>query len=556
MSRAVVLRNGRVVTMAAEAAAPASAIAVAGDRIAAVGGDRAVAQWCTGGARVIDLDGRAVIPGLIDAHAHMEREGLKQVRVDLGGCRSIADVLDRVRRAAAARAPGEWVVTMPVGTAPYYLDGPDALAERRMPDRHELDGAAPRNPVYIMGPFGTWSRVPTHAALNTPALELAGILDGRRARCGGVDILTGDDGLPSGVVVEHNERPTLELDLLRCAPRFDWAERLAAVRRSMGIYNAAGTTSVYEGHGSYAESVALYQRLWERGELTVRVSLTISPTWSEVDEARRVMRDWLGFARGHGIGDQWLRVSGVFIGFGGNACVAELVREALPDTGWTGFVEWHNDLARYEALVTLAAEHDLRVHTVILEDLPTVLPALERVAARFPIRERRWVMEHVGRLSPADHARVKALGLAVTTIPVYQLWKNGDDYFDAPDSGNGVVTHRSLLEAGVPVAIGTDNVPVSLFKAMAVCRERRERASGRVIGPRQRVGGREALALCTANAAWLSFEERCKGTLEPGRLADLVVLPEDPTATDPERLEAMNVEATMVGGRFVHEAWH
>ena len=530
-------------------------LVVCGSHIAAVGTEEDVEPWCGADSRIIDLEGRTVIPGLIDAHAHMEREGLKQVRLSLADARTIDEVLDRIGKEAERRPTGEWIATMPVGTAPYYFDGKSVLAEGRLPNRWELDAVAPDHPVYIMGPFGTWSRAPTTAALNSQGLKISGILDGAEARCGGVEIQRDDAGQITGIIIEHNERPTLEFDLLKAVPRFSWDERLDAVRRSMALYNSVGTTSIYEGHGSYATSVALYQRLWEQRELTVRVSLTISPPWESPDEARRIMRDWLGFARGRGLGDDWLRVSGVYIGFGGNACVAELVREALPDTGWAGFVEWCNDLERYEALVTLAAEHDLRVHTVILESLGTVLPLFERIAERYPIDRRRWVMEHVGQVSHEDHGRVKRLGLIVTTIPTYQLWKNGDDYFDAPDDGDDVAPHRSLMAAGVPVAIGTDNIPFTLFKAMAVARARRERVTGRIIGPDQHLSGLEALKLCTVGAAQLSFEEQSKGSLETGKLADLVVLPEDPTEVDPERLETLSVNATMVGGRFVYENW-
>jgi len=492
---------------------------------------------------------------LIDAHAHMEREGLKDLRVSLAGARSLEDVLARIAAAVAQTPNGKWIVTMPVGTAPYYLDGPEALAERRLPNRDELDPITPDHPVYIMAPFGTWSRVPTQAALNSVALERSGILAGAEARCGGVEFECDSEGRLTGIVIERNERPTLEFDLLKDIPRFTWQQRLDAIRRSMTVYNAAGTTSVYEGHGSYAANIGLYQRLWEDRALSVRTSLTISPSWRDPEEAQRIMRDWLGFARGRGLGDEWLRVSGVYIGFGGNACMAELTRESLPDTGWAGFVEWCNDDAQYAALVALAAEFDLRVHTVILEDLGRVLPIFEELAERYPISQRRWVMEHVGQLAAAEYERVRNLGLVVTTIPVYQLWKNGDDYFQAPNNGDEVAAHSSLMAAGIPVAVGTDNIPVSLFKTMAVMRERRERASGRIIGPNQRFDGLEALKACTINAARLSFEEDIKGSLSPGKLADLVVLPEDPTVVEPAALEVLQPDATMVDGRFVHGPW-
>ncbi len=553
MSRPLFVCGADIVTM--DAASPrAEAMLVRDGRIVEVGRNDDIAGDLPSGTETVDLEGRCVIPGLIDAHAHMEREGLKDIRISLAGARSLDDVLSRVAAAAVMTPKGAWIVTMPVGTAPYYLDGPSALVEGRLPDRRELDQVAPDHAVYIMAPFGSWSRVPTHAALNTLALDRAGILQGSRARCDGVDIECDSDGVPSGIIVEHNERPSLEFDLLKSLPGFTWHQRFEAIQRSMKIYNAAGTTSVYEGHGSYAMSVGLYQHLWEERKLSVRVSLTISPTWNSPDEARRIMRDWLGFARGRGLGDEWLRVSGVYIGFGGNACTSELMRESLPDTGWAGFVEWCNDEEQYAALVGLAAEFNLRVHTVILEDLGRVLPIFERLAERYAIARRRWVMEHVGQLAPSDYQRVRRLGLIITTIPVYQLWKNGDDYFDAPNEGNEVAAHKSLLEAGIPVAIGSDNIPVSLFRAMAVTRQRLEHVTGRCIGPDQRLDGMAALRTCTIEAARLSFEEDLKGSLTPGKLADFSILSCDPTIVDDRTLETLKPDATVVDGRFVFRA--
>jgi predicted amidohydrolase YtcJ len=142
-------------------------------------------------------------------------------------------------------------------------------------------------------------------------------------------------GRASGVIVEHNNRPTVEFDLCPAVPKFAAADRLEAIRRSMPLYNAMGTTSVYEGHGSSPETIACYRQLAEENALTVRTSLTVSPTWNDAEEADRAMRDWLCYARRQGVANEWLRISGVFIGFGDDPVVARLTRKSLPDTGWT-----------------------------------------------------------------------------------------------------------------------------------------------------------------------------------------------------------------------------
>ena len=136
-------------------------------------------------------------------------------------------------------------------------------------------------------------------------------------------------GEPTGVIIEHNARPTVEFDLLPAVPRFSYEERLRGAKRSMQLYNSVGTTSVYEGHGSAPEIISIYRSLWERGEMSVRVALTVSPTWADISEAVVAMRDFLNYARGRGFGDRWLRISGVHIAYGGDAVTAALARAGI-----------------------------------------------------------------------------------------------------------------------------------------------------------------------------------------------------------------------------------
>jgi predicted amidohydrolase YtcJ len=325
----------------------------------------------------------------------MEREALKSLRPSLAGARSVAEVLARVARAAAATPPGEWIVTMPLGDPPYFFDGPKNLAEQRMPTRAELDRAAPAHPVCIPGAFGNWGRPPGFTMLNSLAITSAGLRADTTPACQGVDIERDPaSAKPTGLIVEHNYRPSLEFDLLRAMPRFGYAERLQALLDSIPQYLGVGTTSIYEGHGSAPESIAIYRAAWEQGRLSVRTSLCVSPTWSNLGEARAAMRDWLAFARGRGLGDPWLRIAGVYLGLGGDPAHAALARAALPDTGWTGYVEWANTIGDYRELAMLAAANDLRVNSVVGERLSEALSALEAVDTRFPLRGRRWVIEH------------------------------------------------------------------------------------------------------------------------------------------------------------------
>ncbi|WP_249123500.1 MULTISPECIES: amidohydrolase [unclassified Bradyrhizobium] len=548
----LVLRNARIITCD-DARPRARSLAIRKGVIAAVGDDDTVLAAAPG-ARVIDLDGACVIPGFNDTHAHMEREGLKRQRPSLAGVRSIADILDRIRTAAARTPPGAWIVTMPVGTPPFFFDGPQTLAEGRLPNRHELDAAAPDHPVYIQGVFGNWGKPPGHSALNSRALALNGLNGTSTPRCAGVEIERETDGHPSGIIVERNNRPTVEFDILPAVPRFGFAERLDGVRLSQQLYNAKGTTSIYEGHGSAAETISVYRRLWERNELTVRAGLVVSPSWSDLTEARRIMRDWLATARGTGLGDRWLRVSGLHIAYGGDATVACCARAHLPDTGWSGFVEQAVTPADFRETCFLAAEFDLRLHTIVGDQLHEIVPVLEAVNERYPLRPRRWVIEHIGRARDADITALARLGVLVTTIPTYYLWKGGRRYLDEADGGSHIVPHRRLLDAGIPLALATDNIPYDPFFTLWVACARQERETGTVIGADQRLDAATALRLFTVAGAALTFDEDWKGPLKPGFAADIAVLSDDPTGISVDALKDLACRMTIVGGRIVHEA--
>ncbi|MEW6644922.1 MAG: amidohydrolase [Pseudomonadota bacterium] len=548
----LVLRNARILTFD-DALPRASALAIRSGVIAAVGDSDAVLAALPG-ARQIDLDGACVIPGFNDTHAHMEREGLKQQRPSLAGVRNVGEILDRVRAAAARTPPGAWIVTMPVGTPPFFFDGPETLAEGRLPNRDELDAAAPDHPVYIQGVFGNWGKPPGHSALNSQALALNSLDETSEPRCAGVEILKDAGGRLNGIIVEHNNRPTLEFDILPAVPRFGFAERLEGVRLSQRLYNAKGTTSIYEGHGSAAETIAVYRQLWERNELTVRAGLVVSPSWSDLSEARRIMRDWLPTTRGAGLGDRWLRVSGLHIAYGGDANVACCARAHLPDTGWSGFVEQAVSPADFREACFLAAEFDLRLHTIVGDQLHDIVPVLEAVNERYPLRQRRWVIEHIARARDTDILALARLGVLVTTIPTYYLWKGGKRYLNDADGGSHVVPHRRLLEAGIPLALATDNIPYDPFFTLWVACARRERETGTVLGPDQRLDAATALRLFTVAGAALTFDEDWKGPLRPGFAADLAVLSDEPTAVATDALKDLTCRMTIVGGRIVHEA--
>ena len=530
------------------------AVAIRDGRVLATGSREDILATSHERTEVADFGTAAVIPGFNDTHAHMDTEGIKNARPSLAGASSIDDVITRIAALAAGRPDGDWIVTMPVGTPPYYFDGPAALAEARMPSRHELDRAAPANPVCILPPSGYWGMPPCFSALNSAALALNGIDRNTVPRLAGIEIFRGVDGEITGVISDENPRESIQLDLLAAVPGFSADERGAGVREAMYLYNTKGTTSIYEGHGCSPEFMRIYQDLWQAGALTMRVGMVVNPAWVSAAEAETVMRDWLGPARGHGLGDAMYRVSGIHIGFGGDPVAAELARNRGNDTGYWSFHWQAHTPEEFEHLCMLAAEHGSRVHTIASAGTQEqILPILERVHARFDLRGRRWALEHVSLSRAQDLETMQAMGLGVTLIPLHHLWKNGTKFFDlSAEEESLLVPAKPLREIGVPVAAGTDNVPYDPLATMAALMLRSERTTGRVIGPSARLTAEAALETMTAAGAWFTFEESLKGRLVPGQLADCAVLSKNPLDTSPEAFEDIQCLATILGGSFVH----
>jgi len=437
-----VLVNGHIVTL--DPARPrATALAIVSDRIVAVAGDREIRRLRDRRTRVVDLRGATVVPGLVDAHAHLDREGLKYLYPSLARCRSIADVQAVIRRLARARPRGEWIVTMPVGTPPFYLDAPGSLQEHRWPTRADLDAAAPDHPAYIRGIWGYWNKPPVVSIANSAALARAGVTRDT-VPPKGVEILKDAAGEPTGVFVEHNLVQVLEFTLMRVAPRFTHADRLTALGDSQRRYAARGVTAIYEGHGVAPELLSVYREAHQRGALRLRAFLAVSPTWNAAD-AGQAIPEVAAWAGGRGLGDDRLRVAGVCLHYGGDPDVARILHAAQPYTGWAGFVESANSPEAYREQAELAARHRLRINTLVTRNLAQILDVWEKIAQSTPIADLRWVAVHLNAATGDQLARLRRIGAVATTNPISYLWRSAAE--EARKLGSGAETllpHRSL----------------------------------------------------------------------------------------------------------------
>jgi len=551
----VVLRNGKIVTLDRSFAIVES-LAIAGDRILAVGSNAAMAAATAPTTRTIDLRGKTVIPGLIDGHAHMDREGLKTVFPALGPVRSIRDIQDRIAELARQKAPGEWIVTMPIGDPPFYFDVPEILAEKRWPTRQELDAAAPNNPVFIRPIWGFWrSTPPLVACANTEGLKRAGITRDTVSPLPELTIEKDANGDPTGVFIEDGMQPTAELIWFRKAAEFSRADRARGIPIAAKAYHAFGTTSVFEGHGVANEVLRAYKDAYRDGTLTMRAGLVFSPDWKTAGSAApgSLIESWGGWLGEPASGDQWLKLTGIYANIGRQP--GDDVRaSASPYTGWAGF-NYDTGLPRerLKEVLIQCARNDIRA--VVHFNSPGVIDLLDEVDRDVALKGRRWVLVHINILSRSDIDRIVRMGLVVTSHTNANIYKQGHRWqARLPRERQRENTPlRDLIDAGVKVGLITDNVPISLFWPIWESVVRLSRVTNEPIAPEQAISRAEALRCATENGAYLTFDEDKKGSLEPGKLADLAVLSADPLTVAESAIRDITADMTMVGGLIVHQ---
>lgn len=549
----MIVSNGRISTLDSTGR-EVSAVAIHDDRILAVGDDEAVERLADEDTSRIDARGRRVVPGLIDGHAHMDREGLKETLPSLADCRSIDDVLERISNLARETPAGEWIVTMPIGTPPFYEDVPGCLAENRFPDRHELDAAAPDHPVYIRAIWGHWrNTLPLVSVANSLALERAGITRDTMPPAPSIQIeKTLTSGEPTGRLIEFTYKPLVEKTLMACIPRFSLDDRISGLERSMQVYNGYGTTSVFEGHGIAGEVLAAYQELRSRGPLPVRSQLMFSPAWpsASADDVADLLADWGRWLAGRGLGDAYLGMAGLYT----ESDYSEENRlRALcgPYTGWAGF---NFDAALPEAVMVEMMVEAARAGIRVGSFTPNILDLYEQVNARAPIEGQRWLIEHVGVFDADQIRRIRDLGLVLQSYSSKWIWQDGDALRESLGAANvdRILPMRDLLDAGIHVSLATDNVPPTLFVPVWHVVARRTEG-GASLGTGQAISRREALACASREGAFLSFEEDQKGTLEVGKYADVTILGEDVLSVDEDRIADVTADVTITGGRVVYE---
>ena len=549
----LIVTNGRIITCDA-AFRIARAVAVKDGCISAIGGDDEIAALADEATQRIDAAGHAVMPGLIDGHAHLDREGLKTVFPSLADCACIDDVLQRIEALVRDAAPGEWVVTMPIGAPPYYWNQAESLREKRFPTRWELDRVSPRNPVYIRPIWGYWRHVlPIDSVANSLALEIAGIHPGMTPPPPETVAFETDpdSGEFNGIIHEDTYVPLVELAYFHMMPKFEHHHRVDGIKHAMRAYNATGTTSIFEEHGCAEELIDAWRAVHAAGEMTLRAALVFSPSWLTQggDDLPTALRAWAGRLGGGGTGDDWLRVEGIYTEHGMTPENVLRMR-ASPYTGWAGFnFDCGVRRAAMKDLLIEAARNDIRVCTIWME----FLDLYEEVNQVVPITDKRWVIGHLRTATEDQIRRIRDLGIVMSAHTNRYIYKSGHLMRDELGAAaeNTISPLRSLREAGVHVALATDNVPTSLFYPIWQAVSRTSMYSEDAIAPDQALSRQDALCAATIEGAHLTFEEDRKGSIEPGKLADMAILSDDPLGCAEDAIKDITAKITIVGGRVV-----
>jgi predicted amidohydrolase YtcJ len=528
----VLLTDADIVTMAARAG-PARSMLVRDGQIAAVGPAERVGAAAEPGARVAGLDGAAVIPGLIDAHCHLCDVGYLASGADCSqpAAPDIPAIVARLRDAAARTPEGSWV------TGSGYVEY--KLREGRHPTRADLDVAVPGRPAILF-------HTSLHACvLNTPALREAG-LDDRQPDPPGGRFGRDREGRLDGVVYEGPTFGLLWGGLRRDMERMSAAARADLVARAGQHFAALGVTAACDAD-TRRESLTAYAEADERGMLDVRVAGLVVH-----DET-----DWLLGSGLRGRRSPRLAAESVKIwADGGMSSRTAAIHGNYP-------VPPHGSGIMYFTrgeLTEMVAGLDARglqvcIHAQGDRAIETVLDAYAAVLGSRSGNPRRHRIEHGGSLFAPLAGRAASLGIVVAAQPG-MLSILGDGFAEAlPERSDDLYAYASWRRAGIRVA-GSSDAPVITADPLVGIRDAvlRRTSSGRVLGPGEQLAVRDALALYTTEAAFAMHREHDIGSLEPGKLADFVVLDRNPLKTEPEQITNIRVLATVVGGEPAFQA--
>jgi len=543
--------NGKIVTVDSQFRI-AEAMAVRGDSIQAVGGDDEILALAGSGTERTDLGGKTVLPGLIDSHSHPPGASMYEFDHQVPDMETIADVLRYIESRADLLDSGQWIRLSQVFIT--------RLREQRYPTRDELDKAAPKNPVvFSTGP---------DASLNSLALRLSGIDEKFRAAEGEPCRVERDPaGAPTGIL--RNCSQYIKYESSRPEPTDE--DRLARLKELLADYNSVGITSMVDADTADSE-LELYRKLREKQELSCRVFVVLSvDAQAPLDEIEARIRQAAQNPLHKYDNRLWLRGIKTYLD-GGMLTGSAYMREpwgvskiySIEDPAYRGVLFIQPEKLYQIAKLALSNDLQFTAHSQGDGAVHNMLDAYERINRDdFPVRERRPNITHASFMSREAIEKMQQLGVVANLQPAWLyldgatlLKQFGDmrlEYFHP---------YRTLSDEKVTVGGGSDHMqkigslrsinPYNPFLGMWITLSRLPRWAAEPLHPEQNLTREQAIRLYTINNAFLTFEEDKKGSLEPGKLADFIMLDRDILTCPLEEVKSIEVEQTYLGGERIY----
>jgi predicted amidohydrolase YtcJ len=532
----LILSNGRLTTLDPKNPA-ASAIAVTGQNLTAVGADQEVCALAGPATRIIDLQGRCVIPGLIDNHIHLIRGGLSfNMELRWDGVRSLSDAMQMLREQVARTPAPQWVRVVGGFTAHQF-------AEKRLPTIAELNAAAPDTPVFLLHLYD-------RALLNGAALRAVGYTRETPEPVGG-KIERDSSGNPTGLLLAAPNAAILYATLAR-GPKLPLDYQINSTRQFMRELNRLGVTGAIDAGGgfqNYPEDYAVIQQLAAQDQLTVRIAYNLFTQKPKGEKADFLQ--WTRSTKYHD-GSDYFRHNGAGEMLVFSAADFEDFRQPRPDMPATMEGELEQVIR-----VIAANRWPWRMHATYEETITRALEVFERVNREIPLTGLHWFFDHAETISARSLERVAALGggIAIQHRMAYQ----GEYFIERYGATAAAKTPplKQMLAQGVQLSAGTDATRVASYNPWACLAWL---VSGRTVAgtrlyPESNCVDREtALRLYTKDVAWFSAEEGKKGQLQVGQLADVVVPSRDYFRCPTEEIGSITSDLTLVGGRVVYAA--
>lgn len=515
--------NGTILTLDSQNTI-AESLVMEGETIGFVGTTQEALEYAGSEAKVFDLQGKTMLPGFIEAHAHFSEYAASLfLEVDCGCLDSIDAVKEALAQKASTLQPGEWVR----GTG--FDDS--KVSDARHLTRHDLDEACPHNPVYVM-------HVTCHAGyMNTEGFKISGAWDTP-------ELDRDAEGTPMGVL----HRMEQVEPVLSAIPVYSTEQMAEALRNTIPVLHAAGVTGTFDGGIGFLknpkETFLAYRELEADGELTVRTNLVFMHEYYD-EISTGVCAGWEGSDMLYPGAVKFFQDGSI------QAFSAALKEDYHTRPGYKGSANWGQE--EFDTLISAYHRKGMQiaVHANGDEAIEVTLTAMERAHAECPRQDSRHMIIHCQLVSDEQLQRMRAIGV-VPSFFVSHVYYWGERHvrlFLGEERAARINPVESALKLGMLPSLHTD-APITpmtplVCVAAAVSRMTRE---GTVLGEEERITALEALRCCTLYGAWAEFQEHKKGTLEVGKLADCVILAENPLSVPAEKIRDIVVEETIVGG--------